>query len=402
MKQIFLFISLIFAISIAHSKNVTVAGDWLMTKIVTADKTTEAYAPVNFAPNGNFIAMDMNMGTWKLSNNGKVLIINSAMFKAANGENKVVKRNKEELILKNSTATLYFIKLDKEKVAEENKNSGFIGTWKLPTDDPKTLRLLTFSTPDNFTFVETEPGVTSKARGSWIYNKKKHSLIVIMMGHNEDFRGLNKVQSVDKNGFTLENKGKILKAVKAKTSHKIEHLTFSEDDFFDADGNFKYEGDENKLPWQDVYAMIDYLKDIHQLTYSYSKLVRNTQVLKKQLLTANVTTNEDEGRGCIDFIFNGYDKKHLPEDTELPPNCTSSYNKLFPEKGEDFRVTGKEQVTTPAGTFACTVVEALGDNDQRLKMWMIDDKPGVYAKIIAENPDENFGYYHLFELQSIQ
>lgn len=402
MKQIFLFISLIFAISIAHSKNVTVAGDWLMTKMVTADKTTEAYAPVRFAPNGDFIAMGMKMGTWKLTNNGKELTINSAMFKAANGENKVVKRNKEELILKNSTATLYFIKMDKEKVAEENKNSGFMGSWKLSSDDPKTLRLLTFSAPDNFSYVETEPGVTTKAQGNWIYNEKNHSLIMIMMGHNEDFRGLNKVQAIDKNGFTLENKGKTLKAVKAKTSGKIEHLTFTEDDFYDADGNFKYEGEENKLPWRDYYAMLDYLKEIHQLTYSYSKLVRETKVFKKQLLTANVTTNEDEERGCIDFIFNGYDKKNLPEDTELPQNCTSSDNKLFPEKGEDFRVTGKEQVTTPAGTFACTVVEALGNNDQLLKMWMIDDKPGVYAKIIAENPDENFGYYHLFELQNIQ
>jgi len=95
----------------------------------------------------------------------------------------------------------------------------------------------------------------------------------------------------------------------------------------------------------------------------------------------------------------------LPDDTDLPPNCVSDnnfYNRLFPEKELDFRVVGKEDVKVAAGNFKCTVVEAVGMNDNKFRMWMIDDKPGVYAKIIEQNSDSSFGYYHVFELLSIK
>lgn len=139
--------------------------------------------------------------------------------------------------------------------------------------------------------------------------------------------------------------------------------------------------------------------------YKYSSLVQGTMVFQSKELVANVDTYENNDKVCIDFIFNGYDRAHLPEDTSLPPNCISDddyYNRLFPEKESDYRIVGKDDVTTPAGTFRCTIIESIGDRDQRYKMWMIDDKPGVYAKIIEEDPDENFGYYHVYELQKIK
>lgn len=33
---------------------------------------------------------------------------------------------------------------------------------------------------------------------------------------------------------------------------------------------------------------------------------------------------------------------------------------------------------------------------------MINDKVGVYAKIIDENTSEDSGYYHIYELQDIK
>ncbi len=404
MKQILIiFLGLIFSAQIGNGKNLPVAGDWLMTKMETQNGAKDVYAPVSFQKNGDFLAMGMKMGTWTFDEKANVVKIVSQQFKAANGDNKVLKLDKGEMLLQSTLAKIYFKRIDKEKIVAENKASGLMGTWKLASDDDQILQLLVFKAPDSLLYVEKEPGVTSRASGSWIFNKKDNTLIVIMMGHRTDFRGLNKI-SMGKDEFTLVNKGKTIKATKEKSIGKIEHLNFKSDDFYDADGNFKYEKDEEKLPWNDHYALLDYLKTVHQLTYKYSVLIPDARVFKSKTFHAGVTMKNDNQKVCVDYIFNGYDKEHLPDDTALPPNCfdESSYNKLFPLKQADFRIAGKEQVTTPAGTFQCTVIEALGDFDTMEKMWMINDKPGVYAKIIMEKKDPDFGFYKVYELQGIK
>jgi hypothetical protein len=402
MRKTVVLLLLTFLVQIGISKNGPVSGDWLLTQIETQDGSQDVYVPVTFEKNGDFMAMGLKMGTWSYNKKTKVVKIVSQQFKIANGDNKVLKLDKGEMLLQSALAKIYYKRIDKEKVIRENTASGLTGTWRLASDDDQLLQLLTFKAPDTLVYVEKEPGVTSRASGSWIYNAKDNTLIVIMMGHRTDFRGLNKI-SMGKDEFTLENKGKTIKATKEKTTGKIEHLNFKESDFYDADGNFKYE-DEEKLPWNDPYVLLDYLKTVHQLTYKYSVLVPDAQVFKSQTFHAGVTMKNNGQKVCVDYIFNGYDKEHLPDDTALPPNCfdESSYNKLFPLKEADFRVAGQEQITTPAGTFQCTVVEALGDFDTMEKMWMIDDKPGVYAKIIVEKKDPDFGFYKMYELQEIK
>ncbi len=399
-KYILLVLAGLLTANITWGKN-SPQGDWLLTKIVKENRTQEIYAPVAFQPNGDFLAMGMKMGTWK--DQGKTVQITSQQFKAANGINNVLKLNKEEMVLENAGTKMYFRRMDRKKILAENKASGLAGTWKLASGDQQVLQLLIFKAPDSLVFVEKEPGVTSRAKGSWIYNKKDNSLIVIMMGHRTDFRGMNKI-TLGKDSFTLENKGNTIKAAREKTTGKIEHLNFKESDFYDADGNFKYDEDENKVPWNDSQAMLDFLKTVHQLDYKYSVYIPDANTFKSKMFKAGVAVKDNGEKVCVDYIFNGYDKDHLPDDTALPPNCydADTYNKLFPLKEADFRVAGKEQITTPAGTFQCTVIEALGDFDTMEKMWMIDDKPGVYAKIIMEKKDPSFGFYKVYELQGIK
>ncbi len=405
MKQIvFFFLAWIVTANVAVSKNIPVAGDWLLTKMTTkAGEVREAYMPVSFNENGDFELMGTKIGTWKSGANAKTVTIVSQMFKVANGDNKVLKLTANELILENAGNKMFFKRLDKEKIQKENRTSGLIGTWQMYSEKGKTLTIFTFKAPDEFSYVKKEPGVTTNGSGSWIFDQKAHSLILV--ARIEDVEKKYNVKNISSDGFTLENDGKTMTFVKVKTPAKIEHLTFKESDFYDADGNFKYEEEEGKLPWKETYSMVQFLQKIHRLTYKYSTLIKDANVFEHKTLIAGVHADENEERACIDFIFYGYDKNHLPEDTQLPPNCITPddhYNKLWPEKESDYRVAGKEQIITPAGTFACTVIESVGDSDQRYKMWMIDDKPGVYAKIIEENPDESFGYYHVYELLKIE
>ena len=109
---------------------------------------------------------------------------------------------------------------------------------------------------------------------------------------------------------------------------------------------------------------------------------------------------EEEGY-LIDYIFYGYDSFNPPDDTQIPPNPSYDID-LYPLNEDIYRITGSEQITTPAGTFDCTVIEALGDSDLLKKLWMINDRLGIYARISEEDPDENFGHYAIYELQEIK
>jgi hypothetical protein len=143
------------------------------------------------------------------------------------------------------------------------------------------------------------------------------------------------------------------------------------------------------------------LLNINQLVYNYSTLISGTNAFETKTLTADVKATPEEEGFVIDDVFNGFDRYNLPEDAEFYENPEYT-NPLYPLNEETFRVVGSEKITTPAGTFDCTVVEAVNDSEVLKKLWMISDQIGIYAKIIEENPDEVWGHYSVYELQEIK
>jgi len=184
---------------------------------------------------------------------------------------------------------------------------------------------------------------------------------------------------------------------------KIERFNFNQDMFIDQDENYKYEADEEKLPWKSSYEMMMSLINTDQLIYKYANLIEDTEIFENKTLKADIKTNEDAQMLSIDFIFRGYDRYNLPEDADLAPNQLDFRfdNKIYPLKDLLLRISGKETITTNAGTFKCTLIEAYSNlSEESYKLWMINDKPGVYAKIIADKAGM-FGHYHVFELSKI-
>lgn len=382
-----------------------VHGNWLLTKVIENNSVIEPFVSVDFAENGQFSSMGIPAGTWKFEKKSKLLKIASKNFKKLNGDNKVLKLSKDELVINNSSSRMVFGKIDPKKTAAENADSGLAGTWIFQNStNPDIIRLLIFKKPDGITEIEKEPGVESRDSGTWIFNKREK--ILYLLGHFENLRGKNRVIELSDKKITLENSGEKYQFKKAEqNSQKIERLRFTEDDFFNINGEYKYEDDRDKLPWQDPYEMIEYLKNLHQLKYRFSTLINGTDVFISKTLTAYVKANDKKESVNIDYIFHGYDKNNLPEDTELPPNMINPYrntNCLYPEKETIFRVTGRETITTPAGIFECTVIEAANDFNIDRKLWMIDNKPGIYAKIIIDDNSADFPHYSVYELQNIK
>jgi hypothetical protein len=405
MKKIYWQICLLFSLSLnINAQDNQIIGSWLINKVNMENQDQEIYFPIDFSENGEMAINDVPFGMWKYDQKNQKLNISSANFQELDGENSILKLNNEELTLEKNGTKVFFIKIDRENIYDENKNSGLIGIWEIKDEDnPGSTKHIMFESPDKATLIIKEEGVDERQRSLWIYNEKDETLIIL--SRLEILRGLSKLIKLDNENIELENNGIVYSLVNQEQSdNRIERLTFSEDEFYDEDGNWKYEEDDQKLPWQDFYDMMTSLENIHQLVYIYGKLIEDTEVFENKTLTANVRVDNDQETFSIDYIFNGYDSFDLPEDTQLPTSIysPSSYPSVLYPLGDamPFRVIGKEEITTPAGTFNCTVIEALGDFEAKMKMWMINDKPCIYARIINDRPG-SFGHYFMYELQEI-
>ncbi|WP_299524041.1 hypothetical protein [uncultured Lutibacter sp.] len=397
-------IALIAFIGSINAQKSKLAGSWLLTKTEVGTEIQNPYQNTNFNEDGTFVIMGIEVGTWEYNKSKNAVVMKSDFDKDFNGVAEILNLNDNELILSKDGVKMFYTKMDMAKVMASNKNSGLLGMWEfkdLPYAGANTF--FTFTEPDEYTIIQKEEGMTGTFKGTWIFDEQEKSLIIIGFSSENVFRGKNNIAKVDEETIELNNNGTVFKGVKkAESNIKIERLTFSNEDFYKEDGDYKYYDDEQKLPWNDSYKMMIDLANVKQLVYNYSTLLNGTSSFETKTLTANVVANVEEGILSIDNIFKGYDSYNFPEDTAMPTNNYDEYNKLFPLDEDIFRVVGEEEITVTAGTFNCTVIEAAGSFDEVLKVWMINDKPGIIAKVIKDNPDESFGHYYIFELQEIK
>lgn len=301
-------------------------------------------------------------------------------------------------------------------VVANAQQSELVGKWQLSKvlADGKTYENL------KAIYIFEEGGSLKAARsaqsaiidaGSWEFSKKQNAIIMSSTLDN-DFNGKAAIVKISKSELVYKKDEatlhfKRLVAADLQPEARAEEpvnfpprLTFVEAEFFTEDGEYKHYDDEEKLPWRDIDKMLIRMASVKQLVYKFSKLDGDATVFTEQTLTAHVNSNPEEQALSIDYIFHGFDRYNLPDDVALQPNNEYS-NLLYPEEEDTFRVAGIEQVTTPAGTFDCTVVEVAGRFETRKKLWMINSKPGIYARIITDKPGK-FGQYSVFELLEIK
>lgn len=402
MKNFSILILFLTFINITNAQTKKIVGSWLMTKVETPEGIQNPYQITDFNANGNMVMMGMEVGTWTYNKKKHSLVLKSDFDKDFNGEGKIEKITDKELVVLKDGVKMFYTKVDNDKIAENNAMSGLFGNWELKNEPyPGVTSYLTFTEPDEFKIIQKEEYSKSEYNGTWMYNPNKKSLIMIGLRGEDILRGESKMLLIDSENLELANNEHVYKANRMKASTiKIEHLTFTEDDFYTEDGDYKYEDEEQKLPWLNWSELKMGLLDVHQLVYNYSTLIEGTESFKTKTLTADVQASMEEEGFNIDYIFDGFDRYSPPEEAELRTNYEYSYP-LYPLEDDTYRVVGQEQISTPAGTFDCTVVETFYDSEVAKKLWMINDKIGVYAKIIEDQPG-SFGHYSVYELQEIK
>jgi hypothetical protein len=367
-----------------------------MTHAETPDGKKDIWFTLGLSPDGKLLFMERPVGTWSYDKNDHLLSFHSEFpGELFNGDRQVEKINDREMILKMGDKQLFYTRLDTAKTARDNASSPLCGSWKIDNDEG-VLTVLRFDLPDEFTWVRTDGGETDTYRGNWIWIPAKNEVILISL--KKELRGPREVTSGDDRLTLTAAGGGVLTARKeqANADGEIEHLTFTYEEFPEESSN-----DGLPYEWQELEVMAESLQEVKEVHYRYGTLIPDLDRLRFNTLIERLQVDvEKPSVRFTNLVAENGDTSQVSE--KYRGGLTGRYDLFFPaEELGPFRVKGEEEITVPAGTFRCTVVEGF-DGDTKVKYWMITDKPGIFARIIKESEDP-FGNpeYTLQELTDI-
>lgn len=111
------------------------------------------------------------------------------------------------------------------------------------------------------------------------------------------------------------------------------------------------------------------------------------------------STNETKGAG-----FTAYRQSEAGDPAVSQPQVRAwdRFSPVFPVERPEADVKGRETIETPAGSFETSVADVRGFFGERMTVWMIVDRPGVYAKVIEYGREEGDKTELVYELASIE
>jgi len=413
MKKLILVFVMLLMVSIASAKGPKFLGSWMSEKIVAEGADQQMFMPITFENDNDIIAEDMVFGIWHYDKKTKLINITSFLISEFNGDWKIIELSKENLILKKGDYEWHLFKYDKEAIAVTNKALGLSGLWKmesktaLVSEDAveeaveeateeaveeegsqgdsyeeeyvEELPNLYFSFEDvSYSLKEVSDGYSSNSKGDWMYKPKQNSIMFIA-GRRSQIIGNAKIIEHNENTLSLENNGFKYVFEKLKTVD-VELLSF---DYEYLDNN---RNEDNYPPWGKFDKLNAQMTSTKMMIYQ--KGVYNADLKVFDYSTVVYKTKVEEGYevSVSEYSVNGSDTTQINE-VSIGEDYGSE-NEFFPQENfGNYIVLEKETLTVPAGTFECTVVIGFDDNDVKYKVWMIDAKTGVYAKIISQKED---------------
>ena len=285
------------------------------------------------------------------------------------------------------------------------------GVWELQTVtvDGKT------QAANGAIFIFDKGGVMKAARsldggsipvGKWKCDKDR-KMLIMESTRDKDFNGEAKVLNLKDGKLSYQKDGAILNFKKAEMAKPdntpIPSLNFTYRDFLDEDGGDKYLEDGAKLPWtiDQIYVGLNKVKE---MVYHVDHYVPKRGKTDSWTNSYKVKYHSDNELGIREYSY--FQKDYVDMDDSIFPldDETTGQMVFFPqEEPEYFRVVGTDDIKIDLGTFKCTVIEGVGDFDLKLKYWMINDKPGVFAKIIKSKDEDNpFDYTNVYTLKEIK
>jgi len=386
-KMIFPLIMLIVMMTSAIANNTNIIGVWLLTTAEMNGKTDEVYQLTSFKDDGYAEIQGRVFGSWEYNSKNKTITIESEMIKEFSGDWKIDKSTKDELVLKSNKSKLNFIKYDEKKIEKENKKSGLSGAWKLTKKNEEEADVfISFKFPNTIKVKTMAEGMSSSGSGMWIYNAKDKT--VVMTVRDQLLGGMSKIEKINAKGFELNKDGQKITALKLEqNANDREKLSVTSGGNSERDR--RQELDREKFSWFNYEAALSYLKNVKNLKYIKSTLLVDFDAFAREELTAKVAFSENDQQLTIDPIFG-----------DLSSRENDQENMFYPiQEIDDYTIIGEKMVSVPAGTFKCTAIETFDDfRNIKVRYYMINNRPGIYAKIIIVDEDN----YTMYELAGIE
>jgi hypothetical protein len=154
------------------------------------------------------------------------------------------------------------------------------------------------------------------------------------------------------------------------------------------------------------FSSVDIVKERAKLPWSTADIYKN--LYKKDVIMYENTFMSDESEPksfpfemIIDKTYgNDVIKTSFVGLMQSKKEKNSADSKIFYPyfEFESFRVIDtKGKISTKAGEFECTIIEGVYETDNT-KLWMINDMPGYYAKVLTVEGPEKDGLTIISEL----
>ncbi len=384
MKKI-LFIGLFLSFFLACGQK-DIQGTWLLTHIEAKAKQRPVYALVEFKENGKFLINNVEVADWEKQKNQ--LIFHSKIKPKLDGKAQIISANSQKFVYQFKNTKYYFERYDTKSIYENPLYQQLLGTWQMEGsmvtifDFEKNNRLMVYETYDN---AETTTGT------SWFLIPRDSSLIITAKDLDV-LGGRSKIIEINKNFLELKNNDINYQLYRIPRIEKPkEQLTFTYEDIENGTG------DIYDLPWSDE-AYFGFLKTVDYLQYykrTYKEEV-HAYLCDDIISKVNVDENKQEIR-FTDYLIK--EEEEIKINEVVKGSVKNRYNRFFPQKDiSPFRLVNNfEKINIEDEDYYCTVVEGF-DGDTKVKYWMVNDMPGVFAKIIVQN-DGDFltPYYYIQE-----
>ncbi len=367
--------------SYLSAETASITGKWLFTKAEIAGEVEKNYQIMELKENGDAVLQDITFGSWKYTGSGESVSISSDMLKGFNGIWEIERTPSGHLTLKGDNKILYFEKFDQDKINTENSASGLEGIWEIFDNLGGTGRtFIRFSLPDTVETVYKDEGSLESGSGVWIYDSGSQD--IILMVHDEFLKGKHSI-TINTNSFVLDSgSDAVMNGKKLKENAKDrEQLTMEPPET------------ENLLPesfpWYNGDTKISALRNAAELDYRKSELLENINYFVSGEVKTEVSFNEEYNEISMDNIFGGL--------TAYGPDMENVFYPL--EEPEEYTVISKKEISVPAGTFTCTEVEFYDEFEEvKVRAYMIDNRPGIYAKLIVLKNTFGNEEYTMYEL----
>jgi len=378
---------LILSIWTTFAQNKSIEGDWLITSLQNGNKIGEPYIILSFKTNGKMLFRDYEIGTWKQSLN--TLHLQSKLYPVFNGDFKIVKSDSDELIIKSKQTEVSLIKYDVKQWQSDKQFQNLTAAWKFGGTDSNILRL---RPNGKYTLLSIGTDMNMSTKGNWFFIPGKNSFV--LQGNSDFLSGKDTIVQQGKAYMEVVNHELHYQLEKIPKHEPLEHLTFKEEDLPEENV------DAEKLPWREFGDMQDYLSKVKTLRYDKYDYYSDVDAI----VITEIFTEVEQNEKSIQFTAYYYPNEEAVKLSETVKGfLQNTYNDFFPQKELDYYkvVDTKQKISVSAGTFTCTLVEGM-TGDDKYRYWMINDKPGVFAKIIKENDGQTGNaFYQKYELTDI-